>query len=98
MRTPLPSTLLASTHERTATHIELPKGAVYSWHIAPDTAVQLRAVAGALWVTLESDPEDHMLEDGETMTFTGPGLLVAEGLLAFNAMEYREAAPIARWA
>lgn len=95
MRATLLSTPSASTSYRTGTRIELPKGTVYSCRIAPETALQVRAASGALWITLEGDPEDHVLEEGETMTFTGPGLVVAEGLLASNALEHREAAPIA---
>ena len=99
MRTPLPSILQADTYDRTTNRVELAKGAVHSYHIAPDSALQVRAIAGALWITLEGDPEDHVLEDGETMKFTGPGLLVAEGLCESNTLEcYVVPAVIARWA
>lgn len=100
MRTTLPSTLQTDTYDRTANRVELAKGAVHSYHIDPDSAMQVRAVAGALWITLEGDPEDHVLEAGKTMTLTSHGLLVAEGLCESNTLEYYEIVPavITRWA
>jgi hypothetical protein len=100
MRTTLPATLLVGTRDRTASDIQLAKGAVHSCRLAADIAMQIRAMSGALWITFEGDPEDHVLEEGETMTFTGPGLLVAEGLHDTNVVTHHEIAPatIARWA
>ena len=100
MRTTSPSTLLVGPRDHTASNTELPNGVVYSCPLAGDTTMQIRATAGTLWVTFEGDPEDYVLEDGETMTFSGPGLLVAEGLQDSNSLEHREitAGAIARWA
>lgn len=100
MRTISPSPLLVGTRDRTDSDVQLPKGAVHSCHLAADTSMQIRVTAGALWITFEGDLEDYVLEDGETMTFSGPGLLVAEGLQDSNSLEHHDIASvaIARWA
>ena len=41
-------------------------------------SLRVRMISGTLWVTLEGDPEDHVLAGGEVRQFEGPGLCVAE--------------------
>lgn len=39
----------------------------------------IRCDAGYLWVTLENDPEDHILFPGESLLVTTPGKVVIGG-------------------
>lgn len=94
-RLPTTITLELGPPDGTAQEFELVKGAVHSWQLAPDTTLRMRAVAGAFWITVEGDPADYVINCGETLTFTGPGLLVAEGLAEANELEHHEIAPVA---
>ena len=43
-------------------------------------ASSLACVEGRLWVTLEGDPEDYVLEAGQDLLLQGKGKLVVESL------------------
>lgn len=42
--------------------------------------LRMRVISGVLWVTIEGDPEDHVLAAGDFRQFDGPGLCVVEGI------------------
>lgn len=56
------------------------RGQIQSWRIAEGSALNLRTLCGRAWVTMEGDPEDHVVGPGEAAEFDGPGLLVLEAL------------------
>ena len=56
------------------------RGQLQSWRIAEGAALSLRTLCGQAWVTMEGDPEDHVVGPGEEAVFDGPGLLVLEAL------------------
>lgn len=40
---------------------------------------RIRCVAGALWVTVENDREDHVLAPGQWLRIAGPGKVIVGG-------------------
>ena len=40
---------------------------------------RIRCLEGALWVTQEGDPSDHMLAMGQWFTVRKPGLVIIQG-------------------
>lgn len=65
------------------------KGEVQSVRLGVNEKVELVVFDGALWATIEGDRMDYAIEAGESQRFTGPGLLVIEGLSEMNAGELR---------
>ncbi|HSJ00968.1 MAG: DUF2917 domain-containing protein [Verrucomicrobium sp.] len=53
---------------------------IRSWVLDSSQSVLLKGYRGQAWVTMEGDPEDHLLRPGMELEFCGPGLLVAEAL------------------
>jgi len=46
----------------------------------PGTVRRLHCVSGALWVTIDGDPVDHVLQAGESIEATGRDVLIAYAL------------------
>jgi hypothetical protein len=42
--------------------------------------LRVRVISGVLWVTLEDDPEDYVIEAGDFRQFDGLGLCVFESI------------------
>lgn len=51
-----------------------------SIQIPDPSTVAIRCVAGCLWVTQEGDPDDHILQTGQSIRFRKPGLVIASAL------------------
>lgn len=58
----------------------LAEGQVFARDLAPGEAFEVTLRRGAVWLTQEGDPADHVLQAGEQMTFIGAGKLVLEPL------------------
>jgi quercetin dioxygenase-like cupin family protein len=58
----------------------LARGGLRSEHLSAGQHFQLTCLTGECWITLEGDPTDHVLSQGDTLHLTGPGLLVIEAL------------------
>ncbi|MDB6077513.1 MAG: hypothetical protein JWO82_1260 [Akkermansiaceae bacterium] len=56
----------------------------FSHPVAAETYIRLRHAGGEghFWVTFEGQTTDHVLSSGQSLQFTGPGLLVVEALQA----------------
>jgi hypothetical protein len=79
-----------ATQEAAVDCVQLSKGAVRSYPLSPHATVHVRVTSGAFWITMEGSPDDYVLSAGEVMTFHGPGLLVAEGLLEINELGHTD--------
>lgn len=53
---------------------------VLSYRLDAEERVVVRVKHGHAWATLEGDPEDYVIAEGEPRAFIGPGLLVVQGL------------------
>lgn len=51
-----------------------------SIQIADPSAIAIHCIDGCLWVTQDGDPDDHILQTGETIRFPGRGLVVTSAL------------------
>lgn len=51
---------------------------IHSVRLEDGQVMRITAICGTAWVTLEGDPEDHILSPTSPLTLTGPGLLVME--------------------
>ena len=49
--------------------------------------------AGRVWVTMEGDPEDHVLEPGGRVHFTRPGLVAVQALCTSRVRVAQRATP-----
>ncbi len=65
---------------RRAAVMSLARRETFSRRLEEGDALRLRVVSGMLWVTLEGDAEDHVLEAGDFRRFDGPGLCVIEAV------------------
>jgi hypothetical protein len=60
--------------------VQLQRGSIFSKSLEAGEHVTARGISGHAWVTMEGDARDHVLSANEELEFTGPGLLVMEGL------------------
>lgn len=60
--------------------VHLERGSIFSKAMEEGERVSVTVTAGHAWITMEGDAEDHVLTARESREFTGPGLLVIEGL------------------
>lgn len=51
--------------------------------------LEVEVISGAVWATLEGDPEDYALTTGSRREFRGPGLWVAESLEGETVLRLR---------
>lgn len=58
----------------------LAEGQLYARDLALGETLEVCLRRGTAWLTLEGDPTDHVLQEGERMTFVGAGKLVLEPL------------------
>ncbi|MES2505941.1 MAG: DUF2917 domain-containing protein [Verrucomicrobiota bacterium] len=58
----------------------LAEGQLFARDLAPGEVIEVSLSRGALWLTLEGDPTDHVLQAGHRATFSGAGKLVLESL------------------
>ena len=58
----------------------LGRSEVMAFDLLPGRTFILELNEGQLWVTLEGDPADYVLQAGETLRFSKPGKLVIEAL------------------
>jgi hypothetical protein len=72
------------------TRARIDRRQVFSRQIFEDEVFRIHVTSGHLWVTFEGSPEDHHLSDGDTWRFSGPGLLVAEGIEQGAVVEIRQ--------
>jgi hypothetical protein len=56
------------------------KNELRSFTLAAGQDVNVQALQGCFWVTMENDAFDYALEAGQTQRFNGPGLLVIQAL------------------
>jgi hypothetical protein len=70
---------------------ELGANAVESLQLT-NRSVEIEVLAGSCWITLENDPNDYAVATGESVTFSGPGMLVVQGLSAVNVWSFRSIA------
>lgn len=78
------------TAERTREgRFELARDATLRLRTSGD-ALRLRTETGALLVTREGDPDDHVLSPGTELRVAGPGLVVAWALDAARLVVSRE--------
>ena len=47
---------------------------------------RIELTSGMIWVTQPGDPEDHLLEHGDTLLITRPGRIIAQGLAESTLM------------
>jgi hypothetical protein len=50
---------------------------------------QVRAVEGNLWISQEGDPQDYLLEAGDTFNIVHRGMVVIEGFSQNNRVQIR---------
>lgn len=60
--------------------VQLERGCIFSKLLANGEHVYVAVTSGHAWITLEGDAQDHVLTSHEKREFSGPGLLVIEGL------------------
>jgi hypothetical protein len=60
--------------------VQLARGGIFSRPLEKGEQVSVTVTTGHAWITMEGDAEDHVLTTDEEREFTGPGLLVIEGL------------------
>jgi hypothetical protein len=58
--------------------------------------LELQARAGTLWVTIDGDPEDIVLEPGDRRRFDAPAALLVYALGGRAALQVRPLAPAPR--
>jgi hypothetical protein len=52
-----------------------------TWHVEGDQRGEtIRCLKGVVWVTQESDPQDYILEAGDTFRVTRRGAVVAQAM------------------
>jgi hypothetical protein len=64
----------------TSPAVQLARGCVFSQHLEKYERVSVTVTTGYAWITMEGDAEDYVLTANDAREFTGPGLLVIEGL------------------
>ncbi|MES2734953.1 MAG: DUF2917 domain-containing protein [Verrucomicrobiota bacterium] len=64
----------------TSRRLLLAEGQLFARELAPGEVIEVSLSRGALWLTLEGDPTDHVLQAGHRATFSGAGKLVLESL------------------
>jgi hypothetical protein len=81
--------LLSSPSSRTAgvERLQFAKHSTHSVVLKSAEVALVRIAAGQSWITMEGDPADYAGTTGDTLRFTGPGLLVIEGLQKDNVLE-----------
>ncbi|RYD22354.1 MAG: DUF2917 domain-containing protein [Verrucomicrobiaceae bacterium] len=65
---------------RRAAQTDLAARETFARRLEEGEFLRMRVVSGMLWVTLEGDPEDHVLAAGDFRQFDGPGLCVMESI------------------
>lgn len=71
--------------------VELPRRSLTSRRL-DGSAIQVRCDRGSLWVTLDGDPEDLVIEAGQCAVLMGRGLVLIEALEAATVVLTAEAA------
>lgn len=67
--------------------ILLAKHDTHTVRLHTDEVALVRMTEGQSWITLEGDRHDYAAHLDQTLRFTGPGLLVIEGLHRTNVIE-----------
>jgi len=75
-----PSMAISPRLAEEAEIIHLLKREVCSILLAEGEEIRIVVASGVAWVTMEGDPEDHVLSGGEGTRLPGPGRLVIESL------------------
>jgi len=55
------------------------KGELYNIKVHT-VALMIQCLAGVLWVTKENDPDDYLLQRGQSLSFIPGGLIVIQAL------------------
>jgi Protein of unknown function (DUF2917) len=66
----------------------------HSLHLKAPVALQARA--GTLWVTIDGDPQDIVLEAGEARCFDAPAALLVHAIAGDATLRVRPLAPARR--
>jgi hypothetical protein len=78
---PLGYAVMRSVPDRlTSRRLLLAEGQLFARDLAPGEVIEVTLSRGALWLTLEGDPTDHVLQAGHRASFVGAGKLVLESL------------------
>ena len=59
----------------------LRRGQVISFDLSKAESWKITLRSGQVWITMEGDPTDHVLNSGEVRHFQNPGRLVVEALV-----------------
>ena len=59
----------------------LRRGQVISFDLSKAESWKITLRSGQVWITMEGDPTDYVLNPGESRHFQNPGRLVAEALV-----------------
>ena len=81
------------SHGEPGKPVRLRKGALHSIRLGALSAVKIRITQGLCWVSMEGDRNDYVAGPNCELRFTGPGLLVLEGMQEQNAAEVSSGAP-----
>ena len=66
--------------------IHMEKQKLFSRVLAETETVQLQALSGSFWITMEDDADDYVLQAGAWLNIHGPGKVVAESLEASSIL------------
>jgi DUF2917 family protein len=77
--------LLRRTRGEARVEVRLADGRAWSGRVGR-SGVTVRCAEGALWITRERDPEDHLLSAGGEFRSTATGVLAVVGLGAARAI------------
>lgn len=60
--------------------VQLPRGGIFSTPLENGERLNVMVISGHVWITMEGDAQDYILASEQEHEFSGPGLLVIEGL------------------
>lgn len=64
----------------TGTVWTLPHGGLHTEHLSAGENLHLTCLTGECWITLEGDETDYVISAGESLSVSGPGLLLIEAV------------------
>lgn len=62
------------------TGCKLDKGTLFNTRLSANERIQLKCVVGQVWVSRSKDEKDYVLNAGESLSFPGPAIVLAQGL------------------